>query len=248
MHRPLNLAHRGFSGRYPENTRAAFLAAIEAGADGFETDVHLSRDGQLVVLHDPVLGRTCDGSGAVIDKTYQELLRYDFGAWFDPVFRGERIMLMEELLELVKQHNLVLNIEVKNYEVFYDGIEEALITLIRRMGMADAVFLSSFNHLSMARCKDIDPGIRTGLLYSYPMWRADEYILGTRADNAHPKYLCLELEPDLTERLHAQGKGVHTWTVNEEADMHRMIGLGVDSVITNHPDRLKRILEGGALT
>ena len=244
MQNPLVLAHRGFSGKYPENTRAAFLAAVAAGADGFETDVHLSKDGQLVVVHDPILGRTCDGSGAVAGKTYKELLAYDFGAWFHPDFTGERIMRIEEVLELVKEHKLVLNIEIKNYEIVYEGIEEALIALINRMGMKESVFLSSFNHLSMVKCKGIDSTIQTGLLYGYPLYKAEEYILNTHADNAHPRYFCFEEEPDLVERFHAKGRGVHTWTVNEPEDMRRMISLGTDSVITNYPDLLIEILKG----
>lgn len=241
---PICLAHRGFSGKYPENTRLAFTKAMEIdGCMGFETDVHRTKDGKLVIIHDPILGRTSNGSGYVRDHTYEELLRLDLGSWMSPEFTGERIMLWSEMLDLCKENNLLCNLEVKNYEVFYDGIEKQIIDEIVCKNMQDKVFLSSFNHISMEICKKVNPEIKTGLLYDKPLHNVVEYVSTTSADAVHPRYVLFDYEPTLVDEYHALGKAVHTWTVNEESDMKKAINLGVDSIITNYPDALCAMLK-----
>ena len=109
----LSLAHRGFSGYYPENTRVAFEAAVEkTNCDGFESDVHFSKDGKLVIIHDPVLDRTSNGTGYVKDYTYEELLQFDLGAWKGEEFAGQRMMTWADLLDFCKQTHKVCNLEI----------------------------------------------------------------------------------------------------------------------------------------
>ena len=238
-----NLAHRGFSGKYPENTKRAFIAAVEEGnCDGFESDVHLSKDGELVIIHDDVLDRTSDGKGFVGEHSFADLRKLDMGAWKGREFAGERIMHLDELLELVLAHNKVLNLEIKNYEVFYRGIEEKVIGRIRAMGAAGRVFLSSFNHISMQRCKEIDPEIPAGLLYGYPLIDMDDYAARYGLDALHPRVSCLRYSPDLAERAHKRGLKINVWTVNTVEDMLFCLDKGVDSIITNYPDRLSGII------
>ena len=240
---PLNLAHRGFSGKYPENTRRAFLAAIQEGnADGFESDVHLSKDGEPVIIHDDVLDRTSDGKGPVAEHSFSELRKLDIGAWKGREFAGERIMHLDELLELVLEHDKVLNLEIKNYEVFYQGIEEKVIDRILAMNAAGRVFLSSFNHLSMKRCKEIAPEIPAGLLYGQPLIDAYDYAARHGLDALHPRISCLHCSPDLAEKAHARGLKIHVWTVNTAEDMRFCLDKNVDGIITNFPDRLSEIL------
>ena len=242
-HTVLNLAHRGFSGKYPENTRRAFLAAVEEGnCDGFEADVHLSKDGEPVIIHDDVLDRTSDGKGPVKERSFADLRKLDTGAWMGPEFAGEQIMHLDELLELVLSYGKVLNLEIKNYEVFYNNIEEIVIGRIRAMGAADRVFLSSFNHISMKRCKEIDPGIRAGLLYGQPLIDMDDYAVRHGLDALHPRISCLRYSPDLADKAHEQGLKIHVWTVNSQEDMRFCLEKKVDSIITNCPDRLYGIL------
>lgn len=239
----LNLAHRGFSGRYPENTKIAFEAAIEkTKCDGFETDVHFSKDGQLVIIHDPVLDRTTNGTGMVCHHTYDELKALDNGSWMGPEFAGQSIMLWSEVLDFCKQTNMLCNLEIKNYEVFYEGIEEAVIKEIEAQKMQDKVFLSSFNMISMEACKKINPEIKTGLLYERPLFDVENYLSKAVSDSMHPKYLLLEYQDHLVDFFHSVGKQVHTWTVNEADDMKQMVAQGVDSIITNYPDLLDEIL------
>lgn len=242
MKKPLLLAHRGFSGLYPENTRVAFRAAVEkTDCDGFESDVHFSKDGKLVIVHDAVLGRTSNGTGYIKDYTYEELQRLDLGSWKSPEFAGESMMLFDELLDFCKETKKVLNMELKNYEVFYEGLEQAVIDAIVRHKMEDMVFVSTFNHISMQNFKKLNPEIKTGLLYDKPLWDMANYITRGKADNMHPRYMLLQYQPELVKLFHDSGMGVNTWTVNEEADMRDMIGRGVDSIISNFPDLLCKV-------
>ena len=240
----LNLAHRGFSGKYPENTRRAFLAAVEeGGCDGFESDVHLSKDGEPVIIHDDVLDRTSDGKGFVGEQSFADLRKLDVGAWKGREFAGERIMHLDELLELVLAHGKLLNLEIKNYEVFYPGIEEKVIGRIIAMGAKDRVFLSSFNHISMKHCKEIEPEIKAGLLYGQPLIDAQDYASGHGLDALHPRVSCLRCSPDLAEKARAKGLKIHVWTVNTEEEMRFCLEKKVDSIITNYPDMLSGILQ-----
>ena len=239
----LNLAHRGFSGKYPENTQAAFLAAMEEGrCDGLESDVHLSKDGEPVIIHDATLERTSDGNGPVGDHTFAELRKLDIGAWMGVQFAREKIMHLDELLGLVIAHDKILNLEVKNFEVFYQGIEEKVIGRIRAVGAADRVFLSSFNHISMKLCKQLDAGIPVGLLYGQPLIGIDETAAKYGIDALHPRISCLRYSPDLAEKARSRLLKVNVWTVNTEEDMRFCLEKGVDSIITNFPDRLSVLL------
>ncbi len=239
------IAHRGYSGEYPENTRAAFVAAIEAGCDGFETDVHLTADGEPVILHDAELDRTSTGSGLVYKQTYRELLTYDFGAKYHPRFRGERILHLSELLELTREHGLLLNIELKFPRFAYPEIERKVISLVREYGMEDQTLLSSFNHISMKLCGELCPQIRTGLLYMNPLYRAERYAATCEAYALHPHHLLLQFEQGLASRAREQGMKLHAWTVNEPSDFERMRDLGADAVITDHPGRFYAAREAG---
>lgn len=244
MKKTLLMAHRGFSGRFPENTRRAFMEAIALGrCDGFESDVHLSADGEPVVIHDAVLERTTNGKGLVRNLTFGQLRELDTGSWFDPLFKDERMMHLDELLALIAEHDMVLNLELKNGEIPYPGLEQIVIEHIHRMKAENRVFLSSFNHISMKQCKAIDADIQTGLLYSYPLLEAEKYAVAHGVDALHPRYSCFGFETDLVERSHQADLKVNTWTVNEVEDMRFCIRLGVDSIISNYPDVLADVMK-----
>lgn len=242
MKQPLLFAHRGFSGKYPENSPLAFRkAAEETEADGIESDVHITRDGRLVIFHDASVERTSNGAGYIKDMTYEELLELDIGGWKSPEFAGEHIWTLVQLLEFCGESGLLLNLELKNYEVFYPELEERVIAEIRAAKMEDRVFVSSFNHISMQRFKTLCPEIETGLLYDKPLLDMEQYIARSSADNVHPRYKLLQYQPELTALFHSRGMKVNTWTVDEEEDMRDMLGRGVDCIISNRPDLLCRV-------
>jgi glycerophosphoryl diester phosphodiesterase len=238
----LNLAHRGFSGKYPENTRTAFLAAVkESGCDGFESDVHLSKDGEPVIIHDDALDRTSNGTGLVGNYMFVELRELDIGAWKGREFSGERIMHLDELLELTIAHNKVLNLEIKNGDIFYRNIEEKVVERIRAAGAENRVFLSSFNHISMKYCREIAPEIFSGLLYGHPFIDMEDYAMTHGINALHPRIHCLYYSPDLAAKAHEQGLKINIWTVDTFEDMWYCLEKNVDGIITNYPDRLSEI-------
>lgn len=241
LKKPILLAHRGFSGKYPENSPLAFQMAVEqTAADGFESDVHITKDGQLVIFHDDSVERTSNGTGYIRDHTFEELLALDIGAWKSQEFAGQHIWTLDQLLDFCKDTHMLLNLELKNYAVFYEGLEQRVIDEICRRQMQEQVFVSSFNHISMQCFKTLCPDIKTGLLYDKPLLDMDKYIERSNADHMHPKYVLLQYQPELIELYHSRGMGVNTWTVNDAETMRDMIRRGVDAIISNYPDLLVR--------
>ncbi|GAA0675577.1 MULTISPECIES: glycerophosphodiester phosphodiesterase [Clostridium] len=237
----LNIAHRGFSGMYPENTMLAFKEAINAHCDGIETDVQVSKDGVLVICHDELLDRTSTGTGLLKNYTYEELLNFDFGIKFSPNFIGEKIPTLEDLLKLAKKNNIFLNLELKNGLFPYEGIEKKVIDLIYKYDLKDSIILSSFNHFSMMKCKEIDSSIKTGLLYEGTFVDIEEYCKKLGADALHPQYFSL-LDPQLTKRIQDKGIMINTYTVNHEIHMNALLDLKINSIITNYPDKLYTVM------
>ena len=219
------------------------MAAEKTNVDGIESDVHISKDGKLVIFHDASVERTSNGTGFIRDLTYAELLELDIGAWKSPEFAGQRIWTLGQLLDFCRETRLLLNLELKNYEVFYDGLEQRVIDEICARGMQEQVFVSSFNHISMQRFKELCPEIETGLLYDKPLLDMEYYLLRSNADNMHPRYMLLQYQPELMELFHGRGMKVNTWTVNDEENMKDMIARGVDCIISNHPDLLCRVAD-----
>ena len=242
MKKPLLFAHRGFSGRYPENSPIAFQAGVEKTcAVGIESDVHITKDGKLVIFHDATVERTSNGKGFIKDLTFDEMLQLDIGSWMSPEFAGQHVWNLGQLLDFCKETNQLLNLELKNYEVFYEGLEQMVIDEVCKRKMQEQVFVSSFNHISMQQFKNLCPDIKTGLLYDKPFLDIEYYIARSNADNMHPRYMLLQYQPELMDLYHGRGMQVNTWTVNEEADMRDMIQRGVDCIISNYPDLLCKV-------
>ncbi|CAM4045544.1 glycerophosphodiester phosphodiesterase [Cohnella lubricantis] len=238
----LNIAHRGASAYCPENTMAAFKRALELGATGIETDVQMTSDGQLVLIHDEQLKRTTGSPKLVKDVTLDELKQLDAGSWFSPQFAGERIPTLRELLELVKPHDgVMVNIELKNTIVLYPGMEEAVMEEIRYQGMSDRIVLSSFNHYSLAHCKQLAPEVRTGILYMEGLYEPWEYAARIGADALHAYHYAVL--PEWAAQAAERGIVYHPWTVNEPAEMQRLLSAGAAGIITDYPDRLGELLK-----
>ena len=150
------IAHRGFSGTYPENTMLSFEKAVENGADAIELDVHLSKDGEVMIIHDEALARTTGRDGFVFDYTRSELEKISAGKTKDDKFGFTPIPSLEEYLAMIKDTKLYTNIELKTAPVYYPGIEEKTLDLVRRFSLEDRILYSSFNWLSVLRMKDLE--------------------------------------------------------------------------------------------
>jgi glycerophosphoryl diester phosphodiesterase len=240
MKRTLNIAHRGFSGYYPENTMLAFRKAVEVGCDGIETDLHMTKDGVIVICHDEKIDRTTDGTGFIANYTYEELYKFDAGIKYGEQFKGERIPSIDEFLNYVKDKNLLINFELKNNIILYEELEKKVIQKVHEFKMEKNIILSSFNHYSMVRVKEIDSSIKTGLLYEATLYKVDEYGEMVGVDALHPFYPAV-MDNKIVEDIKKKGFMINAYTVNEEEDMKRLIELGIDGIITNYPDRLKKI-------
>lgn len=242
-------AHRGASGYVPENTLPAFELAVEQGADGIELDVQMSKDGELVILHDETIDRTSNGSGWVKDMTYTDLAKYNYNRTH-PEFERAQIPTLEEVYALIKPTGLTINVEIKTGIVFYRAIEDRVLELTARMGLEDRVLYSSFNHYTLRRIRELKPDAKTGLLYADGIINPVEYAVSVvGVDALHPALYNLQY-PGFMEECRKNGKKVHVWTVNEEEHMRMVCERQVDALITNYPDRGKAIAaeyDGGKL-
>ena len=237
----LVLAHRGASGYAPENTLPAFQKAIEQKADGFELDVQMTKDGEIVVIHDETIDRTSDGKGWVKDYTLAELRKFNYNKTH-PEYEHADIPTMREVFELVKPTNLVINIEIKTGIVFYP-IEEKLLALTKEFGMEERVFYSSFNHYTVKKIHELDPSTVVGFLYADGPIDMPAYGEKHGVNALHPALYNLQY-PGFVEECKKRGLKLHVWTVNEEKYVKMCMDAQTDSVITNYPDMARRVLEG----
>jgi glycerophosphoryl diester phosphodiesterase len=237
----LNFAHRGASGEYPENTMLAFEKAVEMGCDGIETDVQLTKDGVLVLCHDELLDRTTDGTGLLAERTYEELNKLNAAAQWEGKYSNIKIPTLDELLEFSRDKSILVNLEIKNSVIDYKNIEKMIIDKIYNYKIQDRVIISSFNHYSIARCRAIDSSIKLGVLYCSKLYEPWNYAKQVGADALHPLFYTLD-EQDIKAIKKAK-LSINTYTVNEEKYMRQLIALGIDGIITNYPDKLKKVIE-----
>ena len=235
------VAHRGFSAVAPENTMAAFkLVLNEPDIKFIELDIHLSKDGVPVVIHDHTLDRTTSGTGPVVEHTLEELRQLDAGSTFAPEFAAERIPTLEEVLELTKGR-CKLHVELKMLGNEYEGIEEKVITLIHQHGMQDEVVLSSFNHDSMKRAHEIDGSIPTCLIFLGKPTLLAEQLRYTGATGVSMHYAFVTRE--LVDEMAGLGIDLGVWTVDQPEVLARIIEAYPGMrITTNYPDRALRIV------
>jgi glycerophosphoryl diester phosphodiesterase len=239
MGKPLVWAHRGASCIAPENTIEAFSLARDMGADGIELDVHLSKDGELVVAHDETVDRCSSGTGRIIDMTLGEIKRLDFSN-HKAGYGGVKAPALAEVFELIKPTNMTINIELKTGIVIYEGIETQCAKLAREAGMEDRVFYSSFNHYSLMQLKSVEQGARIAPLYTEALVEPWQYAVRIGAWAVHPFYPTMAT-PDMMTKLAENGVLCNPWTVDDEQALTWMAKLGVNAVITNKPDLAARV-------
>ena len=234
MHLPWVIAHRGASAVAPENTMAAFRRAVEMGAECIETDLHLSRDGRLVILHDATLKRTTNGDGLVKNFTFSELRRLDAGSWFSPDFAGERIPTVDELLDLAGQTDLSLYLEIKGGAGY--GVERAVISALRGRKESKAAVVLCFDASVLDRMHQLDRLLMTGLLFESGGEDMVREAVRVGARQIAPRGDCVT--PELMEDAHRRGLKVVAWTIDDPVQMRALAAAGVDGIMTNHPGRL----------
>jgi len=241
MKPPLVFAHRGASRDAPENTLTAFRLGLEQGADWIELDVRLTSDGQLAVFHDDALDRTTDGTGPVSAHTLWELQQFDAGRWKGERFAGETIPTLDEVFEALP--GVLVNVELKSVSVLADGLEEKVLACIRAHGAEGDVLISSFNPLALARMRALEPALPLAMVFgpdlSLPLRRAWLRSLA-RPAALHPHHTMVTARHMAWARRH--GLRVNAWTVDDPAEMRRLLALGVDGIFTNVPGVLREVI------
>jgi len=234
------IAHRGSSNKAPENTEVSFRQAVNDKADGVEFDVHLTADKEVVVIHDEKIDRTSNQSGYVKDYTLKELKRFDFGSYFAKRFKDQSILSLEETLDIVQNMELI-NIEIKKGYGINQGIEKKIVEIIKGKGLLDKVLISSFNHDSLKIIKDIDSKIKTAALLFARLHKPWQYAKNLGCDYLHLYYKLLDKE--IIDSCHKKNVKVNTFTVNDMADMQKLIYINVDGIITDYPMEALKLLE-----
>ncbi|HHT80362.1 MAG TPA: hypothetical protein GXZ69_03845 [Spirochaetales bacterium] len=231
--------HRGALGHVPENTLPSFEAGYKMGADVLELDVHLSADNQLVVMHDPEVSRTTNGTGRIKDMTVKQIKELDAGIHFSEKYANTRVPLLSEVLEWAKD-KIPLIIEIKGDPFPAPGIEKMVVDEVTKFDMLDKVLVISFYHESVKKIKEYS-SILTGILYT---GRPIDPVQMTRQANAD-SFRCYwkYLHADDIKMAHEAGMWVSCWGADTEEDFAQVAEIGIDSIGCNYPDRLRKWLD-----
>ena len=232
--------HRGSKGNYPENSMLAFKKAIEAGVVGMELDIHLTKDNEIVVFHDPTLERTSTGAGYIKDLTLAEIQKFSIGAKFtefahyEKSWDDEKIPTLTEVLALLKAHDQEVNIELKTYEFTYPGIEEKMLEIVKASGYdTNKVIYSSFHLPTLMRIQKADPTAKVAFLTNFDLPIPQDYLDTLDWEGMHPGKDLVLKNPQAWGQM---ADKLRVWTVNDPAEMQTLIDLGVEAIITDYPE------------
>jgi glycerophosphoryl diester phosphodiesterase len=226
----LKIAHRGYSSRYPENTLPAFEGAVAAGADMIELDVRLSRDGEIVVIHDATVDRTSNGRGRVADLSLAELRRFNYANGMS-AFGRVPIPTLAEVIDRVGAQ-VTLNVEIKGRRSESAGMEGALAALLRRKGAVGRVIVSAFDRRVLAAMKRADARVRTGLLYDRAWRRFREDVRRLGVESVHPRLSAIDAEA--LRWVRSVGVRVFPWVAKDRGDVDRCRAADfIDGVMVN---------------
>lgn len=217
------IAHRGASAYEPENTLRAVKRALELNAKMIEVDVRLSKDEQIVVIHDESVDRTTNGKGLVKNLTLKELRKLDAG-------KGEKIPTLQEVINAVrKKAILIIEIKVLN-------IEDSIVRTIEKEGIENEVIVTSFNHHILKRIKNLNPTIKTGVIFKCHPIKSVDLALNANAESLFPEYRYLSKE--MVNEAHKNNLRIFPWTIDDPSIANELIEIGVDGIVTNKPDLL----------
>jgi len=244
---PLLAAHRGGSLLWPENSLLAFRNALALGADFIEFDVHLSRDGEVMVIHDATLYRTTTGAGPVRDRSVAELKAFRLKDWSGTV-TAETVPTLNEVVEVAARakRRMLLEIKVDAGKARYPGIEEKVLAILDRHAMTASTVVMSFEAPTWRRVRELRPEVATCALYSARALARSS--LSAELDTlraAGVRFIGVEhtvVDAVAVKQAQGAGIGLGAWTVNAPADMKRMIEAGVTILITDQPDMAKTLL------
>jgi glycerophosphoryl diester phosphodiesterase len=246
VQQPSVVAHRGASTDRPEHTIGAYELALKEGADGLECDIRLSKDGEIVCVHDRTLTRTSNGRGTVSAMTLAELGQHDYGSWHR---HGQPagLLRLEELLELVKGTNVQLFVETKHPVRYRNEVERRLAAVLRQHGLREQIVMMSFSPTAVKVFRELAPDVRTVLLLDR-LGRYRSGALPPFADYTGPGVHLLRKDPAYVDRARRAGHETYVWTVDDEDDIALCRDLGVRYLATNAPANTRRLLTANLAT
>lgn len=234
-------AHRGYCGLYPENTMLAFTQAYEAQSDGIELDVQLTKDGEVVIIHDEKVDRTTDNKGFVVDYTYKDLLQLNAATLFPHTTPFAPIPRFEEYCEWVASTPLITNVELKTGIIYYPGLEQKVIDLIRKYNLEEKVIVSSFNPLSLIETQRLDPTFPLALLVEEQGLKNAGYVCKHfQFTYYHPSIK--EITKEGVDECKNHGIDVNIWSANTQSDLEHCIEIGASGIFTNFPKEMRELL------
>lgn len=236
----INFAHRGSLTEAPENTIPAFQKAIDHGAKAIELDVQLTKDNQLIVCHDHKLSRFNKAEkGLIKDYTLAEIKQIDVGSSFSEAFAGTTLATLDEVLDICPKE-LLLNIEIKNIPVIYDGIEYILLKCLSDHERFEQIIISSFDHIALQKVQEITPSMPLGMLFYYRAVNPWNYAKnsGLNITSIHPNNVYTDRA--FIENCKASGYQVYPYTVNDAQRYAELVEYGVDGVFSNNPEIFKQ--------
>ncbi|MFC0186874.1 glycerophosphodiester phosphodiesterase [Fictibacillus aquaticus] len=231
------VAHRGASGYAPENTMAAFRKGVEMKADYIEIDVQMSKDGELVVIHDTTLDRTTDGSGNVKDHTLEDLRRLDAGSFYSPEFAGEKIPTFEEVIDEFRGNGILIELKAPH---LYPGIEKKVAAVLKKRDMDkpanNKIIIQSFDFNSLKITNELLPDMPIGALTGN---KDDLTAAKLKEFSAYCEYVNPYLgnvTSEVVDSSHSYDMGIMSWTVRKQEEVQPLLNAGVDGIITDYPD------------
>lgn len=230
-------AHRGASRYAPENTMAAFKLAYKLGAEGIETDVHLTKDSIPVIIHDEKVNRTTNGIGLIKDFTFNQLRQFDSGLWFSNAFVGEQIISLDSFLKWISPTDLKINIELKNNKVTYRHLEAIVYEKIQHYDLVERTIFSTFNHKSIKECRALNPALEVAWLTSKKNRQLIKRAFELEANAIHIHYRLLSKK--LIQQAQLKELPVRVYTPNKSRQMIKCFTLKCDGIFTDLPDIAK---------
>lgn len=232
----INYAHRGASHYAPENTMIAFRKALELKATGIELDLQKTKDEKIVICHDKQINRVSNGTGNLSDYTSDELLKFDFGSWFDEKYKGERIVLFENFAKEFLSKDLTFAIELKS-----ENIERQTLDIINKYKVHDNIYITSFDYNILEEIRKIDSKIKISWLIKENINKSNiEKLLKINGNQICPKADCISKED--IEISHRNGLEVRLWGVVNENIMEKVYNLDTEGMTVNFPDKLNKLL------
>lgn len=243
------IAHRGANKFAPQNTIEAFVKAADMGADGVETDVRITKDGQLVLCHNTTVNKTSNGRGKVMNLYFGDMRDMDFGSWFGRRFSNTPIPTLDDFLEVMKTTDVsILDIELKPVTHKDLSFVPEVIYKVRSHGLLDRLLISSFDRKILIKAKAIDERVKTGFLYPFfgeavAMRFVSPVNMAAKSGFDYILPHCSYINEGIVKKAHKAGLKIAPWTVNDISLIDKLCAWGADGVITDYPDIMKNKIE-----